>query len=216
MLSTHEERVRLGEQLGTQPAANVAYAGYLVQRQEPELALAQIQRLSGSDQLRADLAVPLAEALVALDQSDQAKQILEGAFERSPERLAIVQQWAGILVKEGKLEAAIAVYRRALQKNPQAWELNLKIGGLARILGQEDLVLECYRAALASPRPTRKQRKAMSIGEAEILARKGDLRGAIAAYERALEWAPGDANLAGTLQKLRAEWESRKASAGGR
>jgi tetratricopeptide (TPR) repeat protein len=203
LLQSKEDLIKFANQLGNDPDTNLQYARLLLRMNYPELAEAQLERISPSDRLRPDLAVGMASIKVALDQHDEAKQMLVRAFEAAPHELAIARYWARILVKEKDLTGAIEVYQKALKANPGNWELNLSIAQLAQKTGQDELALENYAQALDSKQASARVEKGIYTERAAIKLKQGDLRGALMEYEKALQIEPGDAKLANKVKRLR-------------
>ena len=110
-----------------------------------------------------------------------------------------------ILTREKDFNGAIDLYKNALKANPDQWILNLNIGRLARQVGDDDQALRYYTLALESNQANNQQKKEIFTARAAIKYKRGNLKGALVEYEKALEFAPKDPKISYSIKRLRVE-----------
>jgi len=206
-LPTHEDRVKFAEELGRHPAANLAYAQYLIGAKEPELAKPQEALAAALIPQQPEAASKLAQILIALNETEQAKQVLAQAFATQPQSLFLAQSWAQLFISQKDFPGAIAVYQQALRENPGAAELYLALAQLYRQTGQDDLALDFFDRVLETKPATAQQRKEIFVAEGEIKLKQGDLQGALVEYQKALEITPNDRQLEPKIKRLQVQLE---------
>ncbi len=209
LLQSEQDLIKFADHLGNHPDANLQYAYYLLRRNYPDMAEAQMERISESDRLRPDIVLRMAKIKVAMDKHEEARQMLAQAFEAAPHESGIARYLARILAKEKDLNGAIEVLKRALTASPGQWELNLSIARLAQKAGQDELALENYTQVLDSKQANASIEKEIYTERADIRLKQGNLRQALVECEKALKITPGDAKLANKVKRLRVELEYR-------
>lgn len=195
-------------------------------------AVAAYTRLVEQDPKDASLHTSLAGALGALGRYDEAAKHLDIAIRLEPLNVEAYHNRAVIDERQGKRQAAIAQYRRAVLYNPQ-YEPSKQ--ALIRLTGSADVrapktEAEKRASQLAETAGQAARRgdyaAAMkSLAEAEKAAPRyvltyqyrsnvaylmGDVPGAIRALEKALEIEPGNALFKNNLARLREQAAKRK------
>lgn len=137
------------------PAATVVWTllGEIEQRQgHLEQALLARREAAALRPADAEVQMALAEALLALQQEDEARAVLQRVLAMEPEHAQANGKMGLLLKNEGQLEAAARSYAYALRKAPQDAVLLEKFGAVQGALGNDDAALTCFKACVqASP-----------------------------------------------------------------
>ena len=205
LLRSPREVRRLAAAIGTDAEKNLQLARVLYRRNDFELASELLQKLPDQVRLRPELASLLAAVLRRQDRLDQAEVVLTRAWARNPDSLIIARDLGPVLIQQKKSRAAMALYRTVIARNPENWELMLEAANAARQAGEYPLAGKWYQRALDSG--TLKERPWLDaiLGLAEVQYREGDPRAALASYQKALEFDPGNEEVARRIERLEIE-----------
>ncbi|HEX4146274.1 MAG TPA: tetratricopeptide repeat protein [Pirellulales bacterium] len=133
----------------------------------------------------AEAEVGLADALVRRDQLDQAIDHYRRA-QRNPTDCAPFNNLGSLLARQGKLDAAAAQFRKALEIEPNSSAAHANLGmALARQNRPDDAMEQFRRAIEIDPRIFTAHR-----GIARLLLLEGKTDDAVAEFERAVEIDP--------------------------
>lgn len=209
----NEAAIELYERIiGRDPGYAPAYAGLanaLVQRAirwPGPPGSAQFTQLR--DALRNDaLASPFAQA-----QLERAAMLAERAVRLAPNDAVALKAFGFVASARRDFAAALAAYRRALARDPEAWGVMINVGDVLEIAGDAAQALpyfEAAHAAMARAYATQAARvqpwlAPLGVAIGDRYRGRGDLRDAETWYRRALDDAPlnpdATARLAGLLR----------------
>lgn len=187
----YEQAIQMAHDLVLRfPTAAVVWTllGECEQRQgRPEHALQARQEAAALRSDDADAQMALAEALLALEYKEQAREVLQRILVMEPEHAQANGKMGLLFKQEGQLDAAVLSYARALCKAPQDPVLLEKFGSLQSALGNEDAALICFKACVqASP-----DSADLLDVYGQTLCKHGRLSAAEDAFRRALQLHPG-------------------------
>lgn len=172
------------------PAAAVVWTllGEIEQRQgHLEQALLARRKAAALRPADAEVQMALAEALLALQQEDEARAVLQQILALEPEHAQANGKMGLLLKNEGRLEAAARSYAYALRKAPQDAVLLEKFGAVQSALGNDDAALTCFKACVqASP-----DSADLLDAYGQTLRNHERLAAAEDAFRRALQLHPG-------------------------
>jgi len=126
----------------------------------------------------------------------EAQEEAEAMAQLEPQGAMTLYALAVIAFHQGKSEEAISLLRRAIESAPLRDVLHIQLGDTYARLRSWREARACYEKALGCPSNHTSQRSALSgIASAEAEARRasGDLAGALASYERAIQLKPDSA-----------------------
>jgi tetratricopeptide (TPR) repeat protein len=205
LLRSPREVRRLAAAIGNDAEKNLQLARVLYRRKDFELASELLQKLPDQVRLQPEIASLLAAVLRLQDRLDQAEVVLTQARAQNPDNLTIMRDLGPVLIKRKKVSAAMALYRTVIAQNPEDWGLVLEAANAASRAGEYPLAAEWYRRALDSGDLKEKPWLDAILGLAEVQYRKGDLRAALASYQKALEFDPGNKEVAHLIERLELE-----------
>jgi serine/threonine-protein kinase len=129
----------------------------------------------------------------------EAVRFLTAAVALRPDSPGAHYNLGSALYLKGRVDEAIACYRKALELDPKYASAHNNLGTVLHAKGLSDEAIACYRKALAlDPKDA-----AAHYNLGNVLQRKGEVDGAIACYRKAIEinpkFAPAHHNLGRAL-----------------
>lgn len=209
LLLTDQDLLRFGREIGDSPRAGPGYVRYLIGIKRYDLAYEQFLRIPESDRSQVQVVLLEADILFGQGQKDRAKRILTEKLNESADNITIINSLCRILADEKDFAGAIAIYQKALLADPGKWEYNLDIARLALQDKDNDLAGKHYTQALASGKADKLLKKEIYCALAEIKRKRGDLKGAMADFKKALNVAPKDTQIIYSIKRLDVEIEFR-------
>lgn len=180
---------------GQRASCRRALAGVYVGRGEVEKALALYERVLGSGEDSADRFGPLLESarlhmrLGGTESRGAARRLLDRAATARPDYAEVLLDLAALDYVEGDLPSAAKRLKAFLGKRPGDALATIDHSLVQARLGKMAAAEKALRGVLAGNVPTAAARANTAL--AFVLDQKGDLAGARASYEAALESSPG-------------------------
>jgi len=125
-----------------QPAAHLALAELALQLKQPQLALEAARRAGELDRKSTDAALLQVQALLQLEQGDQAVRLLEGILKRQPDNYEVRMLYARTLLSLQRAEGAFKQFQQLAKQRPNEAPALYAAALLAIELGENDKARE--------------------------------------------------------------------------
>lgn len=202
VLESDDDLERFGIEMEGHPEAVCKYASYLLDRGQPETAIALLMRLPERELYKPGPILLLAEILEFQGRPQQAREIMERAIAVADDSFPIAVRLGQLFERQKDPAAAISIYMKALDKNPEQRVLHLWVANLARDTGDQELALEHYELALGSDRLSSLARKKIYTNMASMETERGELKKARSHYGEALALDPDDREIEHSIDRL--------------
>jgi len=206
VLRTETDLNWFGKVIGANPALNLEFSRYLLDRGNKDAALSRIKLIPEEAKTSPRMAYEIRDLLVALGQKDEARRLLEEARKKAP---AGSRMYLDIKIAELYLqvdnEKALEVYKRALRENPDKRQILFYVAKTARRLGKYDEAKRAYEEMLYSAGATRKNKIDTYLEMADMYMESGRPDKALESYTEALMLDPDNSELIDAVKRTKQE-----------
>ncbi len=155
------------------------FGRFLYNERRCRLALEQLRRIQPGLGTKAEFAMLMAEVLLDIDKTEDARQTLDKAFKADPGNFLLAKSLVKVLEKQHEQDEAIKVYMRTLEQRPDSRVLRLLLRSSSKW-----------------------QKKVIYSAVGEIRLKRNDLEDALAAYKAALKYDREDSIINKKIKRI--------------